>query len=55
MMAKHFPKSNEIRIYSVNDIGTEAHTMGLLSSKNRIRKANSMRIEKVLAMPFDWN
>jgi len=54
-MAKHFPREKEIRIYSVNDIGTEAHTTGLLSSKNRIRKANSMRVEKILNMPFDWN
>ena len=55
LMAKHFPRDKEIRIYSVNDIGTEAHTTGLLSSKNRIRKANSMRVEKILNTPFDWD
>lgn len=54
MMAKHYPNEKEIRIYSVNDISTEPGSIGLLSSRNRIRKANTMRVEKMCKIPFDY-
>lgn len=53
MMAKHFPLSREIRIYTVNDISS-AENPGLISSDMRIRKANSMRVEKLPQLGFDY-
>lgn len=56
MMAKHFPMKNEVRIYTVNDVGsTEKGNAGLLSSQMRIRKANSMRVEKATQLGFDFD
>ena len=54
MMAKHCPKEKEIRIYALNDISTDPGSIGLLSSRNRIRKTNSMRVEKMTKVPFDY-
>jgi hypothetical protein len=55
MMAKHFPKEKEIRIYSINDIGSEKGTQAMLSSNYRILKSNSMRVEKMTKFPFDYS
>lgn len=37
LMAKYFPTSNEIRMYSVNDIRTDIGKTALISSKHRIQ------------------
>ena len=54
-MAKHFPKEQLIRIYSINDIGTDQGNQAMLSSNYRILKANSMRVEKLTKVPFDFS
>jgi hypothetical protein len=58
MMAKHFPKSNEIRLYSSHDLGNDhlgiANKMGRISSKFNLRKANSMRVDRMTHIPFDY-
>lgn len=43
-----------MRIYSANDI-CSASNPGLISSDMKIRKANSMRIEKEVNIDFDFN
>ena len=54
MMAKHFPNTREVRIYTINDI-SNVDKPGLISSTGRIRKANSMRTEKDVGLGFDFN
>ena len=54
LMAKHFPKEKEIRIYSINDIGSDKGNQAMLSSNYRILKSNSMWVEKMTKFPFDF-
>ena len=58
MMAKHFPQENEIRLYSSHDIGNDhkgtQNKMGRMCSKFNLRKVNSMRIDKINQIPFDY-
>lgn len=57
MMAKHYPDLQEIRLYSSNDIGNTSQRqtqMGRVSSKFKLRKANSQRVDKEAIVPFDF-
>jgi len=58
MMAKHFPQENEIRLYSSHDIGNDhkgtQNKMVRINSKFNLRKVNSMRIDKINQIPFDY-
>jgi hypothetical protein len=53
MMAKHIPSKNEIRIYTVNPLTSEAGQSGLLSSESKILRSNSLRVPKMQICPFD--
>lgn len=54
MMAKHFPKEKEVRIYSLNDLKSEVGKQGLMTQHSAVLKANSMRVPKASYVDFDF-